>query len=275
MRISIWSSYLPDSSPEEMVEIMLDYGWDCTELSDEHSKELLSRGKTAQVGKDFKAFCDDRNFTLPQGHLYLSINIASEDANERIAAVEELKRWFDLYCELGIKATVLHPGGAGWPTGTEPQEIFDARMSSLQSIDSYITGMPVTVCLENMPLCLPGNNAPELLEMIAPFSADNFGICLDTGHLNIVPGNQAEFIRCAGENLKALHIADNLGTNDDHMLPYSKGTVDWEEVIAALKEIKYQGLFNFEVPGERCPMPICLDKLDYARKLAAWMTRDL
>ena len=76
---------------------------------------------------------------------------------------------------------------------------------------------------------------------------DNLGICLDTGHLNLVDGDQAAFIDKCGSHLKALHLADNLGQNDNHMLPYSAGTVDWERVIGALKKNNYSGLFNFEV----------------------------
>ena len=275
MNISMWSSYLFGTSPEEMVKIMVSNGWNCTELSDEHSKQLLRRGDPMKAGREFKTYCDDLGFTIPQGHLFLSLNIAPQDPAERIVAIEELKRWFDLYNELEIKAGVLHPGGKGWTEGTDPQEIIDVRMASLQEIDSYIEGTPLTVCLENMPPSLLGNYAPELLKMIEPFSKDNLGICLDTGHLNQVQGDQAEFIRCAGDNLKALHIADNLGVNDDHMLPYSKGTVEWEVVVDALKEINYQGLFNFEVPGEKRPEPIRLAKLEYARKLALWMTEKL
>jgi sugar phosphate isomerase/epimerase len=81
-----------------------------------------------------------------------------------------------------------------------------------------------------------------------------------------------DFIRQAGERLKALHIADNLGTNDDHMLPYGKGTLGWSEIMVALREVGYSGLFNYEVPGEnRCPMPVRLAKLDYSLTLARWM----
>lgn len=100
-------------------------------------------------------------------------------------------------------------------------------------------------------------------------SPANMGICLDTGHLNIAKGNPEDFITDTGKLLKALHIADNLGENDDHMLPFGRGTVDWKSVMRALGKISYGGLFNFEVPGERkCPIEIRIAKLDYALALA-------
>ena len=39
---------------------------------------------------------------------------------------------------------------------------------------------------------------------------------LDTGHANISGIDQVEFIRKAGTQIKALHIADNEGTSDQH-----------------------------------------------------------
>ncbi len=275
MKTSMWSSYIIEMSPEEMVTTMVAGGWDCTELSDEHAKVLLDRGDAVKEGNKFKKFCGDYGFSLPQGHFYLTLNIAHPDKNIRVKLLDDFKAWCDLFACLDIRAGVLHPGGAGYPEGTDPQYIKDIIRESMAVIDSYVAGTPVTVCLENMAAPRIGQDVDDLLELIEPFSPDNWGICLDTGHLNLAGKNFAQFIHKAGPALKALHIADNLGVNDDHLLPYSKGQVPWDEVMAALKDINYQGLFNFEVPGERCPLPISLDKLEYARKLALWMTRDL
>jgi sugar phosphate isomerase/epimerase len=88
----------------------------------------------------------------------------------------------------------------------------------------------------------------------------------------MIGGDQGEYIRGCGAKLIALHIADNLGERDDHMLPHSAGTVDWSDVVSALREVGYSGLFNFEVPGEtRCSLEIRLAKLDYARRLGDLM----
>ena len=77
-----------------------------------------------------------------------------------------------------------------------------------------------------------------------------FGICLDTGHLNLKDKDQRNFILKAGKRLKALHIADNQGETDQHMMPYGRGNIDFDEVIRALREVDYEGLFNLEIPCE-------------------------
>ena len=53
---------------------------------------------------------------------------------------------------------------------------------------------------------------------------------------------------------------------DQHLLPFSRGTVNFFEVVEALREIDYVGMFNFELPGEmRAPLPIRAIKLEYTK----------
>ena len=68
---SMWSSFVMEESPEQMVRTMLQYGYRCTELSDEHSAVLLDRGDPETVGAKFKRFMDEQGFSNPQGHLLL------------------------------------------------------------------------------------------------------------------------------------------------------------------------------------------------------------
>ena len=49
-------------------------------------------------------------------------------------------------------------------------------------------------------------------------------------------------------------------------LPFSRGTVDFFDVVRALREIDYEGMFNFEIPGEMyAPLPIRNKKLEYTK----------
>ena len=71
------------------------------------------------------------------------------------------------------------------------------------------------------------------------------GAVWDAGHGNLADKSQYENITALGKNLKAVHIQDNLGMQDDHMLPLT-GTVNFDEVICALRDIRYDGYFTFE-----------------------------
>ena len=266
--ISVWSAYLMESSPEEMVAEFVNHGFRYTEISDEHGKELLQRGDPNKIGGALREHAANSGFSFPQGHLWLMADIVAPSQNRRLETINRLKDWLELFSALGVTAGVLHPGGArargeGW----SEDKIFETRRESLAILTDYIQDMPTAIAIENC-----GENIDELLAIIDAVDSDSLGVCLDTGHLNLINGDQGEFIRKCGSKLLALHIADNLGANDDHMLPCSVGTVDWNDVISALKEIGYKGLFNFEVPGERnCSPDIRLAKLDYILELGKLM----
>lgn len=266
MQPSMWTNYLSELSPEDMVVQFAKQGWNALELSDEHSKILLERDDSIQVGRDFGKFAEDHGVNIAQGHLWLSCDIVTA---EPAPIIDKLKRWLDLYMNIGITAAVLHPGGDTWACqGKSTAAILEARTYVLKILSAHIESSNLTICLEN----IAHSKAEDLLVSVDAVGKSNLGICLDTGHLNLVDGDQATFIRSADTRLKALHIADNEGAQDQHIMPYGRGTVDWVAVIVALREINYQGLFNLELPGENhCPMSIRLKKLAYIQELLATM----
>jgi len=184
-----------------------------------------------------------------------------------------MRRWIDLFNALGVEAGVLHLGGnglaaAGWST----ERIFARRCTALSRLAEYARGGCTVLCLENLNAGSGVCSIDDIEAVLKAVDAPNTGICLDTGHANLNGVDNADFIRRAGTRLLALHVADNLGQHDDHLLPYGRGTVCWSEVMKALREVRYRGLFNFEVPGEnRCPPAVRLAKLDYALALAGCM----
>ena len=154
--------------------------------------------------------------------------------------------------------------------GSSPAEIQEVRVRVLNTLTDHLRGTDMVLCLENMA---DMQDAQPLLDLIRAAGGSHLGICLDTGHLNLAAGgDQATFVRQAGPHLKALHIADNEGKTDQHMMPYGRGTVDWSGLLAELKRASCRALFNLEIPGEnRCPMPVRLAKLDYLKAVLQMM----
>jgi sugar phosphate isomerase/epimerase len=74
------------------------------------------------------------------------------------------------------------------------------------------------------------------------------GLCLDTGHRHL-HGDVAGAIRRAGRALSTLHIHDNHGARDEHLLPLD-GTIAWAPVLRALRETGHTGPFLYEVGGD-------------------------
>jgi len=270
MQPGIWTSYLYPSTPEEMVEQFAAKGWFHLELSTEHGDALLQRGDPEKTGRNFARFAGDRGVSLPQGHLWLTCDIAAADQDP---VVDALKRWLDLFAAVGVRAAVLHPGGNELRRReASREEIRERQVRALRHLSEHLGDTNLTICLENVS-GIP--EAEDLLALIDAVGRSNLGICLDTGHLNLASGDQAGFIGTAGSSLKALHLADNEGQSDQHLMPYGRGTVDWDAVMWALRDLPYEGLLNLEIPGEnRGPLPVLLAKLDYLERIVQFMLEE-
>lgn len=275
MKLSIWSSYYMELKVEDAIKRFIDNGIYCTELSDEHGFELLSRNDDVlETAQNFANFLKEYNFEISQGHLWLKIKICADDT-----ALEELFKWIDMYEEIGIKNMVLHCDNLT-ETNLGREEKIEKNIEKLQILAEYIKNKEITVCLENLRPQSPeetelvDRSADDLLYIIERIGSSKFGICLDTGHLNLTDKNQREFILKAGDKLKALHIADNDGNTDQHLMPFNRGTVDFPEIIKALKEIKYNGIFNLEIPGERSiPLELRDAKIEYIKALYQYLMK--
>ena len=88
------------------------------------------------------------------------------------------------------------------------------------------------------------NSGSDIKEFVKFVDHPLFHACWDTGHANC-EGNQYDDITAIGSDLFALHINDNRGYGDEHILPYL-GTVNMDEIVNALLDIGYKGYFTFE-----------------------------
>ena len=178
-----------------------------------------------------------------------------------------------------MKAKILHAAGdtmgalellsqiPSWGNSAEQ------NIEQLKRLAAYVEGKDVMICLENLRGIV--RNADELCYIIDRIGSDHFGICLDTGHLNLTDKDQRAFILKAGKRLHALHIADNEGERDQHMMPFGRGNVNFLEVVRALREVDYEGLFNLEIPGENhAPMEIRAAKIHYIRECYDYLMRE-
>lgn len=97
--------------------------------------------------------------------------------------------------------------------------------------------------------------------------------CLDTGHAHLnrkYENNIPQVVRQLGSRLKMLHLHDNCQNRDLHAVPFA-GTIPWEEIMVALKEIGYAGDFNLEIDFERVPQALLESYLRYTKEVARYL----
>lgn len=162
---------------------------------------------------------------------------------------------------LGAKYLVIHPV---MPNGIEEKcdtglalDTYNTNVEFMRELALYANEVGVVVCLENMPFPKFSLATPEeIANVVYEVKLDSFKMCLDTGHAAIFPEWQPDIaMRKYSDIIRTIHVHDNMGKNDDHLLPFSRGCViDWNSFSLALKETGYDGVFNFECePSTRQP----------------------
>jgi sugar phosphate isomerase/epimerase len=84
------------------------------------------------------------------------------------------------------------------------------------------------------------------LRMIDEIGSERLGILLDTRHANVNGEDLAAVVRSLKDVPLHIHIDDNHGDSDAHLVP-GEGTIDFQPFVQALKEIDYQGFVSGEL----------------------------
>ncbi|MCI8275889.1 MAG: sugar phosphate isomerase/epimerase [Lachnospiraceae bacterium] len=79
------------------------------------------------------------------------------------------------------------------------------------------------------------NTCEEALKFIDAVGSSHVKVMLDTFHMNIEEDNMAAAIRLAGDKLGHLHLGEQ-----NRRVP-GKGSMPWQEIGQALRDINYQG----------------------------------
>ncbi|MBQ1232880.1 MAG: sugar phosphate isomerase/epimerase [Clostridia bacterium] len=150
----------------------------------------------------------------------------------------------------GIPNLVVH---SGYAHGLTVEQTFDANKAFFMPLLERAEQYGVNILVENFnKMSVPGlywiDNATDLLGLIEYVNHPLFHAVWDAGHANLQEMPQDEELRLLGSHVRALHIQDNRGDHDAHLLPFL-GTMSMDAVMHGLLDIGYEGYFTFEVGG--------------------------
>lgn len=246
------------------VEEILDFYKGVKEASQKHGVEIQMAHGIFPMHSDVDPSMDD----------YLIM------ATEKLLAV----------CQyLGCPALVVHPV-------TRANRTLEKEMN----LAMYRKLMPaarkygVKICLENMFAFIGGHaqrracaNIEEACWYIDTLNAEAgeelFGFCYDVGHANVMGNNIYEDLKLLGKRLTLLHIHENDGRLDMHLIPFTHtnvnrvSTTDWDGFLRGLKEIGYTGPLNFEIFAAivKMPRPLIKPLLTLAKEIGVYFRTEL
>lgn len=197
-----------------------------------------------------------------QMHAPYPVSVFGKDVQNRYMTGQVIPKSFLIAFYLGIPYMVIHPWKLQYQLGKEEEK--KQNMEYFKSLIPLIRKYHVMVCLENLYegngtriVEGVGSNPMELVQWVEELNAyageELFGICLDTGHLNLMKRTPYQMITGVGEHLKILHLHDNDAVGDLHQMPYTFQNeemdgmgIDWKEVLDGLREIQFEGTLSFE-----------------------------
>ena len=253
---STWSftNYNFDS-PEKIIDVAANNGISALDITlDDYEKYFRwSQKSEAEIEKHFsslKKYANEKGVSLFQTHAPFAPfpKFLSEDFfKTTLKALLATKTAGTQYCVFHSLVFPLYGKKDLW------EEELNFNLKYLERLKPYLSEYGIVLCLENLYDWDKGeirkifvSEIEGLNQYLSRLDKNFFGACLDTGHLNMFGGKPADAIRSLGSRLKVLHIHDNDGIKDQHLIPYM-GNADWGGFFEALEEVRYPGTLNLEI----------------------------
>lgn len=174
------------------------------------------------------------------------LSFTDPDPQVRYAAIERIKSHipvashFEAVIIIGLLRGIVKPG-------VEHAQAMDWLVKALRECSQAARPHGVRLALEpiNRYETTLINTAAEGLDLIERVGADNFGLLLDTFHMNVEEANIEASIRSCDERIYHFHVADS-----NRWYP-GAGHLDFASILAELFATGYQGW----VSGEFIPKP--------------------
>jgi sugar phosphate isomerase/epimerase len=174
------------------------------------------------------------------------LSFTDPDSEVRRAAIERIKSHVPIAAHFGSIIIVGLIRGIVKP-GVDPARAMDWLVEALRECSDTARLQGIRLALEpiNRYETTLINNAAQGLELIERVGADNFGLLLDTFHMNIEEPDIENSILTCGKSIFHFHVADS-----NRWYP-GAGHLDFKLILTTLFSAGYQGWIS----GEFIPNP--------------------
>jgi protein FrlC len=174
---------------------------------------------------------------------YFEPSLISPNPKHRADRIRLILRTLELAKTFGA-ANISITSGRCLP-GMPPDRAAAQFAESIKPILEHATAADVRVGIE----CEPGlfiEYVAELMDWINRLQSLCLGANLDIGHSQVIGESIPDVVQMLGDRIWNLHVEDIPGRKHYHMIP-GEGTLDWNALIAALREIHYDRFLTVEL----------------------------
>jgi len=218
---------------------------------------------------DLKNYAAEKGVKICQAHAPFASSFIEEDKTAK--RFDEIVQGMKNASYLGAPMIVVHPCcHLDYAVEGNPEKLFEYNVDFYRRLIPYAEEFGIKIAIENIGKVSVTSTPERLSRLYDTLNNPVFTICFDVGHCLLEEVDPAEAIRALGDRLVngCTHVHDNMGTSDDHTLPYY-GKVNWESVMKALAEIGYNGDLNYEASlfFKNIPVELRPDALAYMAKV--------
>jgi sugar phosphate isomerase/epimerase len=176
---------------------------------------------------------------VENAHLsYYRANELWKDCLATEALVAEYKKAISSCSTHGIPTVVMH-----LTAGDDPSPLTGRGIDRMKRLVDLAESKAIQIALENV-------KHPEYLDAVfTEISSARLGFCYDSGHDYLHRPEGRSLLARYGNRLMALHLHDNDGAGDRHLIP-GEGGIDWSLVKDDLNRVNYDGPIALEVTNE-------------------------
>ncbi len=189
-----------------------------------------------------------------------------------------ISRSLETACALGADYIVLHPvwKEADGSIIDDEERFIRLNREAIRPWLGKARDCGVVILSEN--LLWGASRDPRIIaRLVETVDSLWFGWCFDTGHANCF-GYRPEVLEDCSVVPCSLHLQDNRGHGDEHLIP-GDGTIDWGAMLNALRKVGYAGDCVLEAHHQSLEAPdkdrdaILTRLLVQARKMRAVLCR--
>jgi D-psicose/D-tagatose/L-ribulose 3-epimerase len=180
-----------------------------------------------------------------------SRNLVTVDNRLRLAAQNYVKKCVTLCHSLGGKTfniclfsdePLISDANHKFLPVEMKRKLVASVVKSLRELVEYASDYGIDLVIEPLnrystPICTTSEDAKYITNQL---NHENMGIMLDTFHMNIEEDSIYETIVSTGSLLRHIHVSDN-----NRKMP-GFAHIDFDEIVRALKKIKYSKFITFE-----------------------------
>lgn len=172
--------------------------------------------------------------------------ISSPDLEVRMDSVQYLMDSVEVAARLGSPVVIICPSHS--LHDQDQDEAWELLADSIYKLCDFSGHYNILLAIEPSDKNATDiiNTTIQTMDMIDQIGCDNLGVSFNTGHSLIVGEDTPTAIENLGDRLFHIHVNDNDGKQDQHLIP-GQGQYDFQRMIHALRSVLFDGCLSADL----------------------------